>query len=258
VVIESNDVPDSFNGYKIVQISDVHSGTFDSVDKVQKGIDIINAQGADLVLFTGDLVNNMATEIEPFIAAFDSIKSKDGKFSILGNHDYGDYIKWESPEVKEANLDRLIDNQGKMGFKMMRNSNERIERNGEFVNLLGVDNWGKPPFPQHGDLEKATKGITSDEFNILMSHDPSHWDYQIKQHDKDINLTLSGHTHGMQLGIDWLGIKWSPVKYRYRKWAGLYTENDRHLYVNRGFGFLGWPGRLGIWPEITSIELKRK
>ncbi|MFT6922834.1 MAG: putative MPP superfamily phosphohydrolase [Crocinitomicaceae bacterium] len=258
VVIESDDVPDNFHGYKIVQISDIHSGTFDSVDKVQKGIDMINAQGADLVLFTGDLVNNVATEIEPFIAIFDSIKSKDGKFSILGNHDYGDYVKWESSAVKEANLERLISNQGEMGFKMMRNANERIERNDQFINLLGVDNWGKPPFPQHGDLEKATKGITSDAFNILMSHDPSHWDYQIKEHDKDINLTLSGHTHGMQLGIDWLGIKWSPVKYRYRKWAGLYTENDRHLYVNRGFGFLGWPGRLGIWPEITSIELKKR
>lgn len=258
VVIESNDVPDSFHGYKIVQISDIHSGTFDSVEKVQKGIDIINVQGADLVLFTGDLVNTFASEIEPFIAVFESINSKDGKFSVLGNHDYGDYVKWESPAVKEANLDSLISNQEKMGFKMMRNTSERIERNGEFVNLLGVENWGKPPFPQHGDLEKATIGISSDAFNILMSHDPSHWDYQIKQHKKDINLTLSGHTHGMQMGIDWLGIKWSPVKYRYRKWAGLYTENDRHLYVNRGFGFLGWPGRLGIWPEITSIELRKK
>jgi hypothetical protein len=257
LTIQSEDIPASFDGYQIIQISDVHSGTFDSVSKVQKGIDMLNAQEADLVLFTGDMVNNLASEIEPFIPLFESIKSKDGKFSVLGNHDYGDYVRWRSAQDKVQNLEQLVTNQAKMGFKMLNNVFERIEKNGEYINLLGVENWGKPPFPQHGDLEQASSGVHPNEFNILMSHDPSHWDAQVKSHPKDINLTLSGHTHGMQLGIDWLGIKWSPVKYRYRKWAGLYTENNRHLYVNRGFGFLGWPGRLGIWPEITLITLER-
>ena len=257
LTIESADLPESFDGYKIVQISDVHSGTFDSLAKVKKGIDLINVQGADLVLFTGDMVNNLASEIEPFMDIFKSIESKDGKFSILGNHDYGDYVRFKSAKDKARNLEQLITNQAKMGFTMMRNTKKKIERNGAFINVLGVENWGKPPFQQHGDLEKAAQGISADQFTVLMSHDPSHWDYHVKAHTKDINLTLSGHTHGMQLGIDWLGIKWSPVKYRYRKWAGLYTENNRHLYVNRGFGFLGWPGRLGIWPEITVIRLKK-
>jgi len=154
-------------------------------------------------------------------------------------------------------LEQLITNQAKLGFTMMRDTKKKIEGYGAFITVLGVENWVKPPFQQHGDLEKAAQGISADQFTVLMSHDPSHWDYHVKAHTKDINLTLSGHTHGMQLGIDWLGIKWSPVKYRYRKWAGLYTENNRHLYVNRGFGFLGWPGRLGIWPEITVIRLKK-
>lgn len=257
ITIESEDVPASFDGYKIVQFSDVHSGTFDSVPKVKKGIDLINAQEADLVLFTGDMVNNQAIEIKPFIDLFRSINSKDGKFSILGNHDYGDYVGWKSGSDKARNLDQLIAYQAEMGFTMMRNTHTQIERNGEFIHVLGVENWGKPPFQQYGDLEQAAIGVTSEQFTVLMSHDPSHWDYKVKEHPKDINLTLSGHTHGMQLGIDWLGIKWSPVKYLYRKWAGLYTENNRHLYVNRGFGFLGWPGRLGIWPEITLICLRR-
>lgn len=257
IVIRSKDVPKSFEGYKIVQISDVHSGTFDSIEKVKKGIDLINSQDPDLVLFTGDMVNNLASEIEPFMSAFTSIKSKDGKYSVLGNHDYGDYVNWDSALDKSQNLEQLMAYQAQMGFKMMNNTHSRIEKNGEFINVLGVENWGKPPFPQKGNLELAARNIQHNEFTVLMSHDPSHWDYKVKEHPKDINLTLSGHTHGMQLGIDWLGIKWSPVKYRYRKWAGLYTENDRHLYVNRGFGFLGWPGRLGIWPEVTVIRLER-
>jgi len=258
VEIKSANLPKAFDGYRIVQVSDVHSGTFDSISQVQKGIDLINTQNPDLVLFTGDLVNNLASEIEPFIPLFHSIQSRDGKFSILGNHDYGDYVQWRSATDKVNNLECLIQNHAKMGFQLMRNSAERINKKGEHINLLGVENWGKPPFQQLGDLERATQNIAAHEFTILMSHDPSHWDYQVKIHNKEINLTLSGHTHGMQLGIDWLGVKWSPVKYRYRKWAGLYTENNRHLYVNRGFGFLGWPGRLGIWPEITLITLKKR
>ena len=220
-------------------------------------IDLINEKESDVILFTGDMVNQKAEEMKPYINIFSKLKAKDGLYSVLGNHDYGDYVSWPSPSSKVRNLEQLMTYQAQMGFKMLNNTQERIEKNGEFTNLLGVENWGKPPFPQHGDLEKAASGIEPNEFSILMSHDPSHWDYQIKQHPKEINLTLSGHTHGMQLGIDWLGMKWSPVKYRYRKWAGLYTENNRHLYVNRGLGFLGWPGRLGIWPEVTLIRLEK-
>lgn len=257
VMISSEDVPSEFDGFKIVQISDVHAGTFDNISKVKKGVDLINKQAPDLVLFTGDMVNNAAAEIEPFIKVFGQIEAGHGKFSVLGNHDYGDYVRWQSVNDKAHNLQRLIQHQKEMGFQMMRNETTQIRRNGQSINLLGVENWGKPPFQQYGDLEKVCRDIDSTDFTVLMSHDPSHWDEQVKQHPKKVNLTLSGHTHGMQLGIDWLGIKWSPVKYRYRKWAGMYSENNIHLYVNRGFGFLGWPGRLGIWPEVTLITLKK-
>ena len=257
VVILSEDVPSEFDGFKIVQFSDVHAGSFDDISKVKKGIDLINKQAPDLVLFTGDMVNNAAAEIEPFIKVFGQIQASHGKFSVLGNHDYGDYVRWQSVNDKAHNLQQLIQNQKEMGFQMMRNETTQIRRNEQSINLLGVENWGKPPFQQYGDLEKVCRDIDSTDFTILMSHDPSHWDEQVKQHPKKVNLTLSGHTHGMQLGIEWLGIKWSPVKYRYRKWAGMYSENNIHLYVNRGFGFLGWPGRLGIWPEVTLITLKK-
>jgi len=242
---------------KLVHISDIHSGSFDSLEAVQRGIDLINAQNADIICFTGDLVNNDSREIEPFIQDFKALKSKYGIYSCLGNHDYGDYKHWKSKEVKQQNLETLFKHHQAMGFKLLNNSNVELTNKGEKIVILGVENWGKPPFPQHGDLDKALKNVNNADFKILLSHDPSHWDYKVLTHPTNIDLTLSGHTHGMQFGVEIPGFKWSPIKYLYPRWAGLYQEATQYLYVNRGFGFLGFPGRVGIWPEITVIELKK-
>jgi predicted MPP superfamily phosphohydrolase len=253
-----DDLPDAFDGFTIAQISDVHSGSFDNLEKIEYGIDLLNEQNPDLVLFTGDLVNNKAEEMEPWIKSFSRLKGKYGQYSILGNHDYGDYISWDSAEHKQANMNRLYEIHEELGFTLMRNENTHIEKDGERIALLGVENWGKPPFPQHGDLKKTMAGVDANAFKVLMSHDPSHFDEEVKHQEEKIHLTLSGHTHGMQFGIEIPGwIKWSPVKYRYPKWAGLYEDLGRYLYVNRGFGYLAFPGRVGIWPEITLIELKK-
>jgi predicted MPP superfamily phosphohydrolase len=253
-----DDLPADFDGFTLAHISDIHSGSFDDTNKIAYGIDLLNDQNPDVVLFTGDLVNNKAEEMEPWIETFARIKSKHGKFSVLGNHDYGDYITWDSAQHKDANMHRLQQIHQELGFDLLNNRNQRIEKNGSHINILGVENWGLPPFPQRGDLKKATQNVEEKSFNILLSHDPSHFDAEVKSHDKKIHLTLSGHTHGMQFGIEIPGIiKWSPVKYRYPKWAGLYEEFGRYLYVNRGFGFLAFPGRVGIWPEITLIELRK-
>ena len=203
-------------------------------------------------------MNNKAEEMEPWIKSFSRLKGKYGQYSILGNHDYGDYISWDSAEHKQANMNRLYEIHEELGFTLMRNENTHIEKDGERIALLGVENWGKPPFPQHGDLKKTMAGVDANAFKVLMSHDPSHFDEEVKHQEEKIHLTLSGHTHGMQFGIEIPGwIKWSPVKYRYPKWAGLYEDLGRYLYVNRGFGYLAFPGRVGIWPEITLIELKK-
>lgn len=253
------DLPKEFDGYKVVQISDIHSGSFDSKEQVKKGIDLINQQDADLVLFTGDLVNNFANEIEPFIPLFREIKAKDGKFSITGNHDYADYVRWNSIEEKQKNFQQLVANHGKMDFKILMNEHVKIKRNLSEIAVIGIENWGLPPFPQFGDLNKAIENLAANSFKLLLSHDPSHWDAQVVDHDMNFNLTMSGHTHGMQVGFDIKKIiKWSPVKYKYPKWAGLYESNQQYLYVNKGFGFLGFPGRVGMWPEITVFELKHK
>ncbi|QOW11858.1 metallophosphoesterase [Kaistella flava (ex Peng et al. 2021)] len=248
-------LPKSFKGYKIVQISDVHSGSFFHPEKLQKAIDLINEQKPDLVLFTGDMVNNYASEFKPFIPLFKSIQSKDGKFSILGNHDYGDYGAWESMQEKAQNIPNLIELQKQAGFEMLRNEHRIIEKNGEKLYLLGVENWGEKPFPQYGDLDKAALGVPAEAAKILMSHDPTHFDYVVKNHPSNVQLTLSGHTHGMQFGLDLKNVRWSPVQYRYKKWADLYESNGKLLYVNRGFGVIGYPGRVGIDPEITLFEL---
>ena len=248
-------LPNSFKGYKIIQISDVHSGSFPNPQKLQHAINLINQQNPDLVLFTGDMVNNYAEEFKPFIQLFSQIKAKDGKFSVLGNHDYGLYGTWETPQEQMQNVPNLINYQKESGFEMLRNEHRIIERNGEKICLLGVENWGEPPFPQFGDLDKATKGIPTEMVKILMSHDPTHFDAIVKTHPSNIQLTLSGHTHGMQFGIDLGNIKWSPVQYRYKKWSDLYQSMDKYLYVNRGFGVIGFNGRVGIYPEITLIEL---
>lgn len=248
-------LPKSFKGYKIVQISDVHAGSFLHPEKLQKAFDLINEQKPDLVLFTGDMVNNYADEFKPFVPLFKSIQAKDGKFSILGNHDYGDYGAWESMQEKAQNIPNLIELQKQAGFEMLRNEHRIIEKNGEKLYLLGVENWGEKPFPQYGDLDKASNGIPAEAAKILMSHDPTHFDAIVKNHPSNVQLTLSGHTHGMQFGLDLKNVRWSPVQYRYKKWADLYESNGKSLYVNRGFGVIGYPGRVGIDPEITLLEL---
>lgn len=248
-------LPESFKGYKIAQISDVHSGSFFHPEKLEHAIELINQQNADLVLFTGDMVNNFAEEFEPFIPLFSKIKSKDGKLSVLGNHDYGDYADWNSKEEKAMNIPKLIDFQKQAGFEMLRNEHRIIEKNGQKLYILGVENWGEKPFPQYGDLDKAAKEIPPEAAKILMSHDPTHFDRIVKFHPSNVQLTLSGHTHGMQFGIDLKNVKWSPVQYRYPKWADLYESEGKYIYVNRGFGVIGYPGRVGVLPEITVFEL---
>ena len=255
VKVKFSNLPKSFKGYKIIQISDVHSGSFSDPSKLEHAINLINEQNADLILFTGDMVNNVAEEFKPFIPLFSKIKGKDGKLAVLGNHDYGDYVTWTSPDEKKKNLDTLIDYEKQAGFDMLRNENRVIEKNGEKLYILGVENWGLKPFPQFGRLDDALKGVPESATKILMSHDPTHFDYVVKKHPTDVHLTLSGHTHGMQFGLDLKNIKWSPVQYRYPKWADLYESEGKMLYVNRGFGVLGYPGRVGVLPEITLFEL---
>ncbi|RZL17985.1 MAG: metallophosphoesterase, partial [Pedobacter sp.] len=250
------DLPEAFDGFTITQISDVHAGSFTNAKAVQKGIDLINKQESDLFVFTGDLVNNKAEEIKPWIGHFSQIKAKYGQFSVLGNHDYGDYVKWENDLIKRGNLQQLKKYHAELGFRLLLDEHVELNKNGEKIILAGIENWGLG-FGERGDLQKALQGTTRDEFKILLSHDPSHWEAQVKNNPSKIHLSLAGHTHGMQFGIEAFGIKWSPVKLRYKHWAGIKRENDRVLNVNRGFGFIGFSGRIGIWPEITVIELKK-
>jgi len=204
-------------------------------------------------------VNNLAEEMVPWKEMFAKLNAKDGVYSVLGNHDYGDYVDWSSQEAKKKNLKDLISLQKEMGWDLLLNENRTLERNGERIKLVGVENWGAGGFKKAGDLDKACEGVQDHEFKILMSHDPSHWQQQVKTDDRHFHLTLSGHTHGMQFGIEIPGlIKWSPVKYRYENWAGIYEELGRYINVNRGFGFIGYPGRVGIWPEVSVIELKKR
>jgi predicted MPP superfamily phosphohydrolase len=254
IVLEFHHLPDDFHEVKILQISDIHVGSFfNNYEKVKKAIQKMNGLNPDFVFFTGDLVNNTADELIGWEEVFKEIQAKKGKFSILGNHDYGDYVKWESHEKKSENLAKLIDSHRKIGFTPLLN--ESIQLTYGFW-LLGVENWGKAPFRQSGKLDETLRNIPNEHFKLLLSHDPSHFDEQVL--DTNIDLTLSGHTHGMQFGIERFGLKWSPVSLRYKKWAGLYQEGNQFLYVNRGFGYLGFPGRVGIYPEITEIVLKKK
>ena len=255
--LEYDDLPEAFEGFKITQISDIHSGSFDNAKKVQYGVDLVNAQGSDVVFFTGDLVNNKAEEILPWIETFKKINAKHGVYSVLGNHDYGDYMRWESPEAKKKNMQALEKAQKQMGWDLLLNQSRFIEKDGQRIAVIGVENWGSG-FKQVGDLNKALTDVSEKDFKILMSHDPSHWEAEVLPHPFKIHLTLSGHTHGMQFGIEIPGwIKWSPVKWRYKQWAGVYQESDQRLNVNRGFGYLAYPGRVGIWPEVTVITLKK-
>ena len=260
--LEFDDLPDAFIGYTITQISDIHSGSFDkesSLDNISYAVDLVNKQNSDVILFTGDLVNNVTDEMKSWKSLFSTLNARDGVFSVLGNHDYGDYMEWDSNEAKTKNLSDLIDLQKSMGWDLLLNEHRYLERNGERIALIGVENWGAGRFKKAGDLDKACEGISNDDFKILMSHDPSHWKEKVKTDDRHFHLTLSGHTHGMQFGIEIPGlIKWSPVKYRYEYWAGIYEEFGKYLNVNRGFGYIGYPGRVGIWPEISVIKLKKR
>ncbi|MBE9584328.1 metallophosphoesterase [Mucilaginibacter sp. JRF] len=250
------DLPEAFNGFTITQLSDIHAGSFDNIDAVQKGIDKVIELNSDLFVFTGDLVNNVAEEIEPYIERFGKIRAKYGQYSVLGNHDYADYIQWDSEQAKAKNLETLKKHHHEMGFRLMLDENIPLEKNGQKINLVGVQNWGHG-FVKVGDLDKALIGLNEDDFKVLLSHDPTHWEYVTRYHKNPVHLTLAGHTHGAQFGIEAPGFRWSPVKYRYLQWAGFAEQNDRKLYVNRGFGFLAFTGRLGIWPEITVLTLKR-
>lgn len=252
------DLPEAFDGYKITQLSDIHSGSFDNRDKIKYAIDLVNDQQSDCILFTGDLVNNKADEMLPWKDLFGQLKAKDGVYSVLGNHDYGDYIEWNSAEEKSKNLENLKEIQREMGFKLLLNESTYLEKNGQRLALVGVENWGKGGFKKAGDLKRATEGLDKNDFKILMSHDPSHWEEVVLNDDMHVHLTLSGHTHGMQFGIEIPGwIKWSPVSWRYKYWAGIYKEKNQYINVNRGFGYLAYPGRVGIWPEISVIELRK-
>ena len=252
-----DDLPAAFDGYTITQISDIHSGSFTNREKIKYGVDLINEQQSDLLLFTGDIVNNKADEMDDWIDVFDKLVAKEGKYAILGNHDYGDYMDWKSPQEKVDNFEKVKNIHKKIGFDLLLDEHRYIEKNGERIALLGVENWGKG-FNQAGDLEKASAGVQKEDFKILMSHDPSHWQEKVKQNDFNYHLTLSGHTHGLQMGIEIPGfLKWSPSQYVYKQWAGLYEEFGRFINVNRGFGYHAFPGRVGIWPEITVIELKK-
>ncbi|WP_396632235.1 metallophosphoesterase [Maribacter sp. R86514] len=257
--LEFEDLPDSFDGYQITQISDIHSGSFDDRKKIEYAVNLINQQKSDVLLFTGDMVNNMTSEMEPWADLFSTLHAKDGKFSVLGNHDYGDYIPWDTEELKQQNLEDLKTLQKEMGFDLLLNEHRYLQKGDDKIALVGVENWGKGGFKKAGDLKKAASQINADDFKILMSHDPSHWEMEVIKDAYHYHLTLSGHTHGMQFGIEIPGwIKWSPVKWRYPYWAGIYKEMGQFINVNRGFGFLGYPGRVGIWPEITVITLKKK
>jgi predicted MPP superfamily phosphohydrolase len=252
------DLPEAFDGFKITQISDIHSGSFEYHEEIEYAINLINEQESDLLLFTGDIVNTHAKEMDPWIETFRGLRDyKYGKYSVLGNHDYGEYVTWPNEAAKLANFKAIKDLHSKIDFKLLLNQNSVIEKDGQRLAIVGVENWGMR-FKQAGDINAASKGLTAADFKVLMSHDPSHWEYEVKNHPGNYQLTLSGHTHGMQFGIEIPGvIKWSPVQYIYKQWAGLYEHLGRYVYVNRGFGFHAYPGRVGIWPEITVLELKK-
>jgi uncharacterized protein len=256
-------LPGSFRGLKIVHISDIHSGSFNNKEAVNTGVEKILEQEPDLILFTGDLVNNVAGEMKEYMEIFSKLRAPMGVYSVLGNHDYGDYVRWNTQEEKKENLDRLKQVHHELGWRLLMNEHVALEKDGEKIALLGIENWSsKARFPSYGDLSKAYQGTEQYPFRILMSHDPSHWKAEVCTTYPDIDLMLAGHTHGMQFGFEFPGIRWSPVRYMYKEWAGLYEKapkqgpaKSQKLYINRGFGFIGYPGRVGILPEITVLEL---
>ncbi|MCK5693274.1 MAG: metallophosphoesterase [Bacteroidales bacterium] len=254
--VKINSLPDTFDGLRIVQLSDIHlAGFYKHPGYIRKVVKLVNELEPDLVCFTGDMVHNFSEEVDPFIDILNDIKAPLGKYAVLGNHDYGTYYRWNSKEEEAANLERVKAQIRACGFDLLLNEHRFISLNGDSLAIIGVENWGKPPFPQLGELHKAMSGINPGQIKILLSHDPSHWDLHVDEKE-DIDLTLSGHTHGMQFGIEIGKFRWSPSKWTYKHWAGLYGENGQQLYVNRGLGYTGFPGRVGIRPEITLLILQ--
>lgn len=249
-------LPKVFEGFKITQISDIHMGSFDNKDAVKRGVDMINQQESDVICFTGDLVNNKIEEAEPWLDVFSALKAPMGVFSVLGNHDYGDYVRDWLPGEKAENFRNMLQWHKRAGWRLLMNEHVLLKKDGESIALIGIENWGaRGGFSRYGNMQKAVAHIPDTQVKVLLSHDPSHWEAEVIPKYKDINLVLAGHTHGFQFGVEIPGLKWSPVQYVYKQWAGLYTQGNQHLYVNRGFGFIGFPGRIGILPEITVLEL---
>jgi predicted MPP superfamily phosphohydrolase len=255
--LKFSNLPKEFDGFRIAQISDFHLGSFgDNIEKVEEVVSLVNSQNPDLIVFTGDLVNNLASEVDSFISSLSKLKAKYGMYSILGNHDYGEYVHWNSEDEKKQNISQLLKNEEEIGFKMLLNSSAKIEKDGKSISLIGVENWGLPPFPQYGKLDNAIENVGNSEFKILLSHDPTHWDAEVVE-KTNIDLTLSGHTHGAQFGIEIPGWRWSPVNLRYKQWGGIYKAKKQALNVNTGIGFIGFPGRIGIPPEVGLIVLQK-
>jgi len=250
-------LPKEFDGMRLGQLSDIHSGSFFNKKAVNGGVEMFLAEKPDLIFFTGDLVNNSSDEINDYFDVFKQVKAPLGVFSTLGNHDYGDYRQWSSPEAKKQNFQDLLQAHKELGWDLLNNVNRTVTVDNASIGIIGVENWGKGRFPKYGDLQKAYQGMHDLPVKLLLSHDPSHWNKQVLPGYQDIDITFSGHTHGFQFGVEIGDWKWSPSKYVYEQWAGLYQQKNQYLYVNRGFGFIGYPGRIGIWPEVTIIELKR-
>lgn len=258
ISLNFKNLPDEFSGLSIVHISDLHIGSlYGHQEKISLAVEMINSLSPDIICFTGDLVNNFANELNGWFEVLDKMKARIGKYSVLGNHDYGDYHYWESDDAKKKNLEKIKDAHHRLGFRLLQNESITLTGENNSIAIIGVENWGKPPFAQYGDLNAAYRNVENVPFKILLSHDPSHWDAEVLNR-KNIPLTLSGHTHGMQFGVKIGKRRWSPVQLKYPRWAGLYTEGEQQLYVNCGLGYIGYPGRVGMRPEITFLELKKK
>ncbi|MEP5613400.1 MAG: metallophosphoesterase [Cyclobacteriaceae bacterium] len=255
-LIEFPNLPKAFDGIRVAQISDIHTGSFFNKTAVEGGVDMLNAEKPDIFFFTGDLVNNRSEEAKDYLDVFKKVEAPLGQYSVMGNHDYGDYNNWASQNAKLKDIQNLHDMHEYMGWDLLLNENRILKVDGEELALLGCENWGAGRFSKYGNMERTNQGVEQHPFKILLSHDPSHWDAQIRPNYSDIDLTLAGHTHGFQFGVEIGGFKWSPAQYRYKQWSDLHKDGDQYLYVNRGYGFLGYPGRIGILPEITILELK--
>jgi predicted MPP superfamily phosphohydrolase len=255
VTLNLPNLPKSFNGVRIGQVSDIHSGSFWNKTAVKGGVEMLLKEKTDMIFFTGDLVNNEASEVKEYLPIFEKLKAPLGVYSVTGNHDYGDYKSWNSPSEKQKNFLDVVNANKQMGYDILMNENRIIKQGGDKIAIIGIENWGTK-FSKHGKLDEAYRGTDEAAVKLLLSHDPTHWDAQVRPNYKDIDVAFAGHTHGFQFGVEIAGIKWSPVQYVYRQWAGLYKEGNQYLYVNRGFGYIGYPGRVGMPPEITIFELK--